>query len=168
MGIIDDGMNSQRAARGWPLRAADRRRIKGYLFPFGIKCANGCFGLVHHDFRNLLLRRLRRENIRHQDFRSGGFERRLRIEPRQQGRVDVEFLGEQFARAGEVEGLQLRLLSQSVWDGLVERALNVRRLDFILDEDGFGRCRREPVPGWSVEVAARIDPVCILKRGDGL
>ena len=54
-GILDDGMNSQRAARSWPLRAADRRRIKADLFPFGIECANGCFGLVHHDFSNLLL-----------------------------------------------------------------------------------------------------------------
>src|SRR4029077_3437328 len=95
-------------------------------------------------------------------------ERRLRIEPGQQRRVDVEFLREQLARVGEVERLQLRLFFQRLWDGRVERAFYVRRLDLILDRRRVVGCPGQAAPGFGVEGAARLDSVGSLKRGEGL
>src|SRR5262249_34367041 len=70
--------------------------------------------------------------------------------------------------AGVVEGLELCLFFQRRRNGLVERALYVPRLDFILDEHRVAGCRSQALPGLRVEMAARLDSVCVLKRGDSL
>ena len=80
----------------------------------------------------------------------------------------MEFFGQQFVRTGEIEGLQLGFFFQLLRNGLVERALHVRRLDFIFDQRRVGGCGDEPIPGLRVEPAARLDFVCALKGGDRL
>src|SRR5262249_4552695 len=71
-------------------------------------------------------------------------------------------------RVGVVEGLQLRLFFQRRRNGLVERALYVGRLNFVLNEHRVAGCRGQALPGLRVEAAARLDSVCVLKRGDSL
>src|SRR5262249_38024862 len=65
-------------------------------------------------------------------------------------------------------GLQLRLFFQRRRNGLVERTLYVGRLNFVLNEHRVAGCRSQALPGLRVEMAARLDSVCVLKRGDSL
>src|SRR4029077_3091810 len=95
-GVLRHRTNAPLAAGRRPFLAADRSRIEGHLLA-PVEGADRLCRFVHHHFVDLLVRSLV-AHIRHHDLRAGGFQRRFRVEPAQQARIDMEFFREQLAR----------------------------------------------------------------------
>ena len=166
-GILRHRANLSGAAGRGLLLAADRGRVEGDQLAAPVQGANGFCRFVHHDFFDLRLRRLL-AHVRHHDFGPGGFQRCFRIEPRQKAGIDVEFFAEQLARAGVVEIFELRLFLERRWNALVERALHVAGLNFIFDQHRVVGCGGQARPRFRIEMAARLEPIGRLKRGERL
>src|SRR5262249_58962978 len=155
------------AARRGLLLAADRGGIERDQLTVLSERAQRVRALVDFDPGDAA-GRIARADIGYEDRSSGLVETLAGIEQLQQLRIDVEFLRQQLERTRIGETIEPRHLLEIPRDRLLKRPFYVPVGDPVFDDRRRGGPPGELGPGIRVELAGRIEAVCLLESRDRL